>query len=180
MRFLRCMPAPWLCLVPAILLACKGGDEGENFPDCETDAEAELVDELQLNEVGIEAYRYDTDGAITYQLYIHGDDAGTTQMTITFDGMPELGVPYEASDVMGTPNVPVVLLLPDNDTTPALVSGTIEFTDLGTEDGELLGLEIRLQFEGAKFEGCVKHTLAAFSGTGGSDTGTGGADSSGG
>jgi hypothetical protein len=78
---------------------------------------------------------------------------------------------------MGTPDVPVVLLLPDNDTTPALVSGTIEFTHLGTQDGELLGLEIRLQFDGAIFEGCIRHPILAFGGTGGSDTG--GADSSG-
>ncbi|HET6583149.1 MAG TPA: hypothetical protein VFG69_06875 [Nannocystaceae bacterium] len=172
MRFLRCL------LVPAVVLACKGGDEGEDFPDCATEAESELVDELELNEVGIEAYRYDTMGAVQYVVYIHGDDAGTTQMTITFDGTPVVGMPYEASDVMGTPDVPVVLLLPDNETTPELVSGTIEFTDLGMEDGELLGLEIRLQFDGAVFEGCVKHPISTFGGTGGSDTGTGGADSS--
>lgn len=174
MRFLRC-----LLLVPTVLLACKGGDEGEDFPDCATEADVELVDELELNPVGIEAYRYDTMGAIQYVLYIHGDDAGTTQMTITFDGEPMLDMPYEASDVMGTPNVPVVLLLPDNDTTPALVSGTIEFTHLGMQDGELLGLEFRLQFDGAIFEGCVRQPIQAFDGTGGGDTGTGGADSSG-
>jgi hypothetical protein len=173
MRFLR-----RLLLVPTILLACKGGDEGEQFPDCDTDAEAELVDELELNEVGIEAYRYDTMGAIQYVVYIHGDDAGATQMTITFDGMPELEIPYEASDVMGTPDVPVVVLLPDNESTPELVSGTIEFTEIGTEDGEMLGLEIRLQFEGATFEGCVKHPISSFGGSG-DDSGTGGADSSG-
>jgi hypothetical protein len=177
-------------LIPSVFVLClvacsSSGGEGDP-PMCEADTEADeahnLVDEIGLGVVGIEAYRSSMDGAVTYQMDVHGDDAETTQIRITFQGMPVVGMAYPVTEALSNDEV-MIQVLPVS-MAPALVTGTMTFTEAGTMTGETLAIDMDLEFETGKLVGCMRSTITA---TGdpdsttdsGSDSGSETADSTG-
>ena len=144
---------------------------------CEADTEADeahnLEDEIGLGVVSMQAYRNAFDGDISYQMDVHGDDAAVTQITLTFQGMPVVGMEYPVTDALTNDEV-MILVLPASEA-PELVTGTVTFTDVGTGNGETLAMDLRLEFTSGKLEGCMRSTLIASgddstSGDSGSDT----------
>jgi len=159
-------------LVPLVLAcslaACKsGGNEEDDFPDCETEGEAEFVDEIGLDYVSVDAYRTVSMGTNRYDVIVHGSDDDTTQFTIGFAGTPIEGMEYEVTEALVN-DQPVLTLYPMS-TAPDLVAGTLTFTQLGTDTGDLLGIELRLELATGRLDGCIRAPLTTT--TDGSTTG---------
>lgn len=160
------------------LAACKGGGGGEGddpFPDCDTDGEAELVDGIGLGFVSVDAHRSHVMGQTRYDVIVHGDDDAVTQFIIAFTGMPVEGMEYEITDALVN-DQPMITLYPQMNA-PELVAGTLTFTNVATETGELLELELRLELATGELEGCIRTMLTAT--TDGSDTDTAGTSGTG-
>ena len=154
------------------LVACKGGgaggDEEVPFPDCDTDGEAEFVDGIGLGFVSVDAHRNHAMGETRYDVIVHGDDADVTQFIIAFTGMPVEGLEYEVTDAL-VEDQPMISVYPQVDA-PELIGGTITFTNVATETGEILEFDLRLELATGKLEGCIRAPLNAT--TDGSDTDT--------
>lgn len=158
------------------LAACSddGNGTGEDgFPQCEADTEADeahnLVDEIGLGVVGIEAYRFAMDGDVTYQMDVHGDDAETTQIRILFHGVPVVGMEYPVTEALTNDDV-MIEVLPAS-VAPDLVMGTMTFTEVGTVTGETLAIDLRLEFTSGKLEGCLRSVITATGDPGTTDDG---------
>ena len=170
-------------LIPSVfvlcLAACSSSSKGEGDPPmCEADTEADeahnLVDEIGLGVVGIEAYRSSVDSVVTYQMDVHGDDAETTQIRITFQGMPVIGTPYPVTEALTNDEV-MIQVLPAS-IAPELVTGTMTFTEVCTMTGETLAIDMDLEFTTGKLVGCMRSMITA---TGDPDSTTGGGSDSG-
>lgn len=160
------------------LAACKdggngNGDGGTGFPQCEADTEAEeainLIDEVGLGVVGINAHRGETDDAITYTVDVHGDQADVTQLRFSFAGMPVVGMQYEVTEAMANDKV-MILVLPAS-TSAEFATGTVTFTEVGTTTGETVAFDMDLQFSTGKLVGCIRSQILATGGTGTTDSG---------
>ncbi|MBC8068737.1 MAG: hypothetical protein IAG13_10420 [Deltaproteobacteria bacterium] len=135
--------------VDAFPLVCDPATAIE-FPD----------DEVGLGVISIDALRVvSVDGAVRYDLYIHGDDAELTQIIIRFTGTPQAGLTYSASSSSSAAG-PMIELFPGNDSL-SLSRGTIKYTTVGTADGELLDLELRLELNTGRLQGCISVPLVA-------------------
>jgi hypothetical protein len=117
-------------------------------------------DEVGFGVVSIDALRISTEeGAVFYDLYLHGDDADLTQIIIRFTGTPQVGLLYAASS-SGSAAGPMVELFPGNGSL-TLTGGTIKYTAVGTEHGDPLDAELRLQLNTGLLQGCFSVPLSA-------------------
>jgi hypothetical protein len=138
---------PTTAPVDANPLVCDPATDIE-FPD----------DEVGFGFVSIDAVRVATeDGAVFYDLYLHGDDAELTQIIIRFTGTPQVGLLYAAS---GSSAAAMVELFPGNGSF-TLTGGTIKYTAVGTGQGDLLDAEVRLQLNTGRLQGCISAPLIA-------------------
>jgi hypothetical protein len=170
-------------LIPSVfvlcLVACSSSGDGSESPMCSADTDTDtdhahnFMDGIGLGVVGIDAYRNAFDGDVSYQFDMHGDQEAVTQITLTYQGMPVVGMEYPATESPSNDEVGV-LVLPVSQA-PDLVTGTVTFTEVGTADGENLALDMRLEFTSGTLEGCTRSTIVAStddstSGGSGSDT----------
>ncbi len=164
-------------LVVLGLAACKddgGNGDGETgFPQCEADTEAEeainLIDEVGLGVVGINAHRGSTDGAIQYTIDVHGDQADITQIRFSFAAMPVVGMPYEVTEALSNDKV-VILVLPAS-TSAEFATGTVTFTEVGVATGDTVAFDMDLQFSTGKLVGCIRSQILATGDPGTTDSG---------
>ena len=160
-------------------VACKGGSSSDggvdsssstgeppsetaasnsgNLPPVECDPGEEFFfeDGVGLGAVSVDAIRATTEeGAIQYDVYIHGDDDDVSQITIGFSGMPVQDIAYPASQ-QREPAKAFITLYPAVADAPTLQNGSVTYTQIGTSNGELLELEVSLLLSTGTLVGCI-------------------------
>jgi hypothetical protein len=141
--------------------ACKGGggQDEEEFPECDTDAEANFDDGIGLGFVSVDALRNHLMGETRYDIIVHGDDPAVTQFTIGFAGMPVEGMEYELTEEL-VEEQPILEVYPQM-SAPDFIAGTMTFTQVGTENGDILMFDLRIELATGVLQGCIRTTLNA-------------------
>jgi hypothetical protein len=143
-----------------VLAACKdGGEDEEEFPDCATGGEEfEFQDAIGLDTVSIQALRADDMmGTVAYEIYVHGEGEETTQLHISFRGMPVVGMEYQVTHELVN-DQPVLTVFPES-TPITFVEGTLTFLEVGTASGDPLWMDLRLEFDDGSLHGCLRLEL---------------------
>ncbi len=134
------------------------GDGGPFSGDCSANVPLAVADGVELTAMSAEAVRQvdETSSVPLYIVQIHGSDEGANRLDVLFRGDPVLGTTYMPTSPPGTgPGPSFVGLYPQNVTDAHdFVSGTLQFSEAGTEDGELLAASFDLTFEGGTVSGC--------------------------
>lgn len=132
------------------------GSEGGNMLTCDANVEFAFADGVELGAQSITTERLEIGGDVQYTVSVIGDAAGTTQLDIVFVGVPTAGTEYVPSEFQQV-GQPRVELLPPLDGALDLQGGTVTYTTVGTAGGDVLALEVDLQFMRGTLAGCI-HT----------------------
>lgn len=139
------------------------GFTGEIPYECMAVGEFFFEDGVGLGAISVDAVRANTEDGIRYDVYVHGDDADVTQITIGFIGEPALELDYAAS-IAVAPNKPIIGLYPNTQGAATLVGGIVTYKAVGMATGELIDLELQLQLSSGLIRGCVSAAIVAADG----------------